>query len=152
MRPRAGADLRLRRLDEGAGRCQGTAAKGSAESRRCKTGAAAARAPIDHGPGARRRRRFQGQIYNAENGKSYAISVWREPVGGLKIQGCMMSVFCATQTWTETTSALPGQLVGMTGDSSGPRRRRSGRGDPVEAAKNAQGRQIACACPGFELA
>ncbi len=64
--------------------------------------------------------RFQGQIYNAENGKSYAISLWREAAGGLKIKGCMMSVFCATQTWTQTTNALPGQLVGMTGDTSGP--------------------------------
>lgn len=64
--------------------------------------------------------RFEGQIYNAENGKSYEISLWREATD-LKVKGCMLSVFCATQTWTQTMNALPGQLVGMTGDLNGPR-------------------------------
>ena len=63
--------------------------------------------------------RFEGQIYNAENGKSYEISLRREATD-LKVKGCMLSVFCATQTWTQTTNALPGQLVGMTGDPTGP--------------------------------
>ena len=63
---------------------------------------------------------FAGQIYNAENGKSYEISLWRE-TRDLKVKGCMLSVFCATQTWTQTLDALPGQLVGMTGDPNGPR-------------------------------
>jgi len=64
--------------------------------------------------------RFEGQIYNAENGKFYEISLWREAID-LKVRGCMMSVFCSTQTWTQTTNALPGQLVGMTGDPNGPK-------------------------------
>jgi uncharacterized protein (DUF2147 family) len=63
---------------------------------------------------------FDGQIYNAENGKSYEISVWRGATD-LKVKGCMLSVFCATQTWTQTMNALPGQLVGMTGDPTGPK-------------------------------
>ena len=64
--------------------------------------------------------RFEGQIYNAENGKSYEISLRREATD-LKVKGCMLSVFCATQTWTQTMNALPGQLVGMTGDPTGPK-------------------------------
>ena len=64
--------------------------------------------------------RFDGEIYNAENGKSYEISVWREATD-LKVKGCMLSVFCATQTWTQTMDALSGQLVGMTGDPNGPK-------------------------------
>jgi uncharacterized protein (DUF2147 family) len=63
---------------------------------------------------------FDGQIYNAENGKSYEISVWRGATD-LKVKGCMLSVFCASQTWTQTMNALPGQLVGMTGDPTGPK-------------------------------
>jgi uncharacterized protein (DUF2147 family) len=63
---------------------------------------------------------FDGQIYNAENGKSYEISVSRGATD-LKVKGCMLSVFCASQTWTQTMNALPGQLVGMTGDPTGPR-------------------------------
>lgn len=65
--------------------------------------------------------RFDGEIYNAENGRSYQISVSREAPDRLKIKGCMLALLCATETWTLTTDALPGQLVGMTGDPDGPR-------------------------------
>lgn len=64
--------------------------------------------------------RFEGPIYNAENGKSYEISVKRDATD-LKVRGCMLSILCASQTWTQTMNALPGQLVGMTGDPTGPR-------------------------------
>lgn len=64
---------------------------------------------------------FAGQIYDAESGKSYEISLWRESADRLKVKGCMLSVFCLSQTWTQTTDVLPGQLVGMTGDPTGPR-------------------------------
>jgi len=63
---------------------------------------------------------FDGQIYNAENGKSYDISLSRG-AKDLNVRGCMLSILCATQTWTQTMNALPGQLVGMTGDPTGPR-------------------------------
>lgn len=63
---------------------------------------------------------FIGQIYNAENGKSYEISLWRE-TRDLKVKGCLLSVLCSTQTWSQTVDALPGQLVGMTGDFNGPK-------------------------------
>ncbi|UTD26559.1 DUF2147 domain-containing protein [Bradyrhizobium sp. WD16] len=65
--------------------------------------------------------RFDGEIYNAENGKSYQISLWREAPDRLKIKGCMLSLLCATETWNRTADVLPGQLVGMTGDPNGPR-------------------------------
>ncbi len=64
---------------------------------------------------------FAGQIYNAENGKSYEITLWREAPDKLKVRGCMLSLLCATQVWTPTVNVLPGQLVGMTGDPTGPR-------------------------------
>ena len=64
--------------------------------------------------------RFDGQIYNAENGKSYEIALRRD-ARDLKVKGCMLSILCASQTWTQTMNALPGQLVGMTGDPTGPR-------------------------------
>ncbi|WP_198533479.1 DUF2147 domain-containing protein [Streptomyces sp. AcH 505] len=64
---------------------------------------------------------FAGQIYDAESGKSYEISLWRESADRLKVKGCMLSVFCLSQTWTQTIDVLSGQLVGMTGDPTGPR-------------------------------
>ncbi|ACK52321.1 conserved hypothetical protein [Methylocella silvestris BL2] len=63
---------------------------------------------------------FEGQIYNADDGKTYEISLWRE-ADILKVRGCLLSVLCATQSWTETRDVLPGQLAGATGDPTGPR-------------------------------
>jgi uncharacterized protein (DUF2147 family) len=65
--------------------------------------------------------RFSGQIYNAENGSFYKIALWRDTSDRLKVKGCMLTVFCATQTWTQTTDVLPGQLIGLTGDVNGPK-------------------------------
>jgi uncharacterized protein (DUF2147 family) len=64
--------------------------------------------------------RFEGQIYNAENGKTYEISLTRG-TKDLNVKGCMLAILCASQTWTQTMNALPGQLVGMTGDPTGPK-------------------------------
>jgi hypothetical protein len=64
---------------------------------------------------------FHGQIYNAESGKSYEISLWREAADRLKVKGCMLSLFCATQAWTQTVNVLPGQLLGTTGEPTGPK-------------------------------
>lgn len=81
--------------------------------------------------------RFHGQIYNAENGKSYEISLWRGSDDGLKIRGCMMSILCAIQTWTPTTDVQPGQLVGLTGDANGPRADKEwAQPTPSKPAKN----------------
>ena len=64
---------------------------------------------------------FEGQIYNAEDGKSYAMSLWRVSPDRLKLKGCMLAILCSTQNWVQTNDAAPGQLVGMTGDPTGPR-------------------------------
>lgn len=65
--------------------------------------------------------RFDGEIYDAENGKTYSVSLWRETPNHLKVKGCMFAVLCSTQTWSQTSDVLPGQLVGMTGDPDGPK-------------------------------
>lgn len=64
---------------------------------------------------------FDGKIYNADDGKTYVVSLWRETTDQLKVRGCMLAVFCSTQTWLQTTNVLPGQLVSMTGDPDGPK-------------------------------
>lgn len=64
--------------------------------------------------------RFSGQIYSAENGQYYKITLWRES-DKLKVKGCMMSVLCVTQNWSLTPNIIQGQLVGLTGDPDGPK-------------------------------
>jgi uncharacterized protein (DUF2147 family) len=64
---------------------------------------------------------FAGDIYNAENGKFYSVSLWRESSERLKLKGCLIKLLCQTQTWQRTFDVQPGQLVGLTGDLNGPR-------------------------------
>jgi uncharacterized protein (DUF2147 family) len=64
---------------------------------------------------------FAGDIYNAENGKFYSVSLWRESSERLKLKGCLIKLLCLTQTWQRTFDVQPGQLVGLTGDLNGPR-------------------------------
>jgi uncharacterized protein (DUF2147 family) len=64
--------------------------------------------------------RFAGDIYNAEDGKFYSVSLWRESSDRLKLKGCLIGLFCQTQTWQQTVDVQPGQLVGLTGDLNGP--------------------------------
>lgn len=72
--------------------------------------------------------RYEGQIYNGDNGKSYDVTVWSEKPSELSVKGCIL-VFCGTQTWTRVGDVAPGQLQGATDAENGP------RSDPEWAAK-----------------
>lgn len=41
-----------------------------------------------------------GQLYNPEDGNTYAGSITLGADGKLKLKGCAMAVLCKTQTWT----------------------------------------------------
>jgi hypothetical protein len=43
---------------------------------------------------------FAGEIYNADEGKIYQVSLERESEAELNVQGCMLKVLCGSQTWT----------------------------------------------------
>jgi len=64
--------------------------------------------------------RFAGDIYNAEDGRFYSVSLWRDSSDTLKLKGCLIGLLCQTQTWQQTVDVQPGQLVGATGDLNGP--------------------------------
>ncbi|ACL61687.1 DUF2147 domain-containing protein [Methylobacterium nodulans] len=75
--------------------------------------------------------RFEGKIYNGDNGKSYDVTVWSERPTELSVKGCMLAVFCGSQAWKRVTDVAPGQLQGATDAAGGP------RADPEWAAKPA---------------
>ncbi|BAU93624.1 hypothetical protein MPPM_5019 [Methylorubrum populi] len=64
--------------------------------------------------------RFEGKIYNADNGKSYDVTVWSEQPSSLTVKGCML-VFCASQAWKRVTDVASGELQAATGAAGGPR-------------------------------
>ncbi|GJD48087.1 hypothetical protein OPKNFCMD_0803 [Methylobacterium crusticola] len=44
---------------------------------------------------------FKGQIYNADEGKSYDVSIARESASELSISGCLLKILCGSQTWSK---------------------------------------------------
>src|SRR5450756_2748867 len=44
--------------------------------------------------------RFAGDIYNAEDGKFYSVSLWRESSDSLKLKGCLIKLLCHCLLYT----------------------------------------------------
>ncbi|KAA0114908.1 DUF2147 domain-containing protein [Methylobacterium sp. P1-11] len=65
--------------------------------------------------------RFEGKIYSSDNGKSCEVTLWSNQPSALTIKGCMLAVFCGSQTWSRVMDAPPGQLQGATDAPGGPR-------------------------------
>ena len=65
--------------------------------------------------------RYDGKVYNADNGKLYSSQVWSEQPSELSVKGCVAAILCGMQTWTRVSDVLPGQLQGLTDAASGPR-------------------------------
>lgn len=65
--------------------------------------------------------RYEGKIYNSEEGKSYDVTIWSEQPTELSIRGCMLAILCGSQTWTRVSDVVPGQLTGPTNGPGGPR-------------------------------
>lgn len=44
--------------------------------------------------------KFSGEIYNADEGKMYQVSLERESGSELSVSGCLLKILCGSQTWT----------------------------------------------------
>lgn len=65
--------------------------------------------------------KYEGKIYNAENGKFYDVTIWTEAPGELSVRGCMLGFLCGSQTWAQKGDIAQGQLTGPTNGANGPR-------------------------------
>ncbi len=50
---------------------------------------------------------WEGQVYNAKDGKFYSSTI--KPVGSdqLEIQGCVLGFLCGGETWTRVAGPIP---------------------------------------------
>jgi len=48
--------------------------------------------------------RWDGDVYNAENGKTYTSHIWLKAPDQLRIEGCVLGFLCGGQDWTRTTA------------------------------------------------
>jgi uncharacterized protein (DUF2147 family) len=60
-------------------------------------------------PSANQPNRWDGEIYNAENGKTYSGNIRLSSPDQLELQGCVLGFLCGGETWTRTAAALPTQ-------------------------------------------
>jgi uncharacterized protein (DUF2147 family) len=44
--------------------------------------------------------KWSGQIYNADDGKTYQAHVTVVSENAMKVQGCVLGILCKSQTWT----------------------------------------------------
>jgi len=52
--------------------------------------------------------KWEGQIYNAKNGKTYEASIQLKSPNRLEVEGCVMSILCGGQTWTRAPENVSG--------------------------------------------
>ncbi len=51
--------------------------------------------------------RWDGQVYNAENGKTYTANITLKDPNTLRIQGCVLGFLCGGENWTRVQAAVP---------------------------------------------
>ncbi len=57
---------------------------------------------------------YAGQIYNAENGKSYDVTFDVDKPSDLHVKGCMLSILCGSQHWTRVADTPAPAVVATT--------------------------------------
>jgi uncharacterized protein (DUF2147 family) len=63
--------------------------------------------------------RWEGDVYNPENGKTYSSRMWLKSDDMLRIEGCVLGFLCGGQDWTRTKLEMPA--------SAGPQRGAPGK-------------------------
>jgi uncharacterized protein (DUF2147 family) len=51
--------------------------------------------------------RWEGEVYNAENGKIYTSHIWLKSDDVLRIEGCVLGFLCGGEDWTRTKLDTP---------------------------------------------
>ncbi len=88
----------------------------------------------------RTEQRWQGQVYNVENGKMYSASIWLTAPGRLRIEGCVLGgLFCGGQDWTRVGPPAGTSTVGQ-GKKGGAKAHAAAAGDVCSHISGLAGR------------
>ena len=64
--------------------------------------------------------RYDGKVYNADDGNLYNSKVWSDNPSALTVKGCVAAVFCGTQVWARVNEVQTDRAQG--GETAGARR------------------------------
>jgi uncharacterized protein (DUF2147 family) len=62
-------------------------------------------------------RQWEGEVYNAQNGKTYDASIELREDGALHVEGCTLGVLCGGEDWKRLVQPQPAQA--QTGNGAG---------------------------------
>lgn len=74
--------------------------------------------------------RWEGDIYNSENGKTYSANISLTDPNTLKVQGCVLGFLCGGESWTRVVTT---GTTGVPGPSKAPppaKRKAPGKAQP----------------------
>ena len=80
--------------------------------------------------------KFSGEIYNADEGKLYQVSLERESASELSVSGCLLKILCGSQTWTRVPDVNQ-QATNVAGEAAAPAPKPAAKAVPKPAAKAA---------------
>src|SRR5262245_2741184 len=103
--------------------------------------------PVLLGMKATKENRWDGQIYNSENGKTYTGNISLAKPDVLRVEGCLL-IFCGGQDWTRVKSSAA--TAGRAGQPAPPPRTAGAAGAaPAPTPAPTQGERSAAApAPG----
>ncbi len=52
--------------------------------------------------------RWEGEVYNADNGRTYDASITLRGAGVLHVEGCALGIFCGGEDWTRLAGGAAG--------------------------------------------
>jgi hypothetical protein len=55
--------------------------------------------------------KWDGEIYNAKNGKTYEASIKLVSPNRLKVEGCVLGILCGGETWTRVLEPPPAPMA-----------------------------------------
>jgi uncharacterized protein (DUF2147 family) len=68
------------------------------------------------------RDRWEGEVYNSQDGKTYSATIKVVNPDTLKLEGCVLSIFCGSQNWTRVPAQVrPGQAAVRPAPGPAPR-------------------------------
>jgi uncharacterized protein (DUF2147 family) len=93
---------------------------------------------------------WEGQVYNAKDGKTYSSTI--KPVGPdqLEIQGCVLGFLCGGETWTRVAGPIPSSPTNSMA-KGGPKPATTTAAQPKPATPKTTG-SAAAKTPGQKLA
>jgi hypothetical protein len=78
--------------------------------------------------------KWEGQVYNSQNGKTYSANISLSDPNTLRIQGCVFGFLCGGENWTRVdTSDTVGRAPAQTPSKPAPGGRKTATPQPSSA-------------------